>query len=100
MKNFQFLCNSMSPFSTKKVSGSELRHNVYSADAIKRVNIIESDNVRIVFFSVLRAGRPLIFCTFLMWIVSRSIIGSMRGKRVILRDSMIIKGVDALQNLP
>jgi len=23
MKNFQFLCNSMSPFSTKKVSGSE-----------------------------------------------------------------------------
>src|SRR3989475_13260205 len=25
MKHFQFLCNSMSPFSTKKVSGSELR---------------------------------------------------------------------------
>jgi hypothetical protein len=33
-----------------------------------------------------------------MSIVSRSIIGSMRGKRVILQDSMIIKGVDALPN--
>ena len=26
MKNFQFLFNSMSPFSTKKVSGSEIIH--------------------------------------------------------------------------
>ena len=29
MKNFQFLFNSMSPFSTKKVSGSELHIKVW-----------------------------------------------------------------------
>jgi len=54
--------------------------------------------VLIVCSSVLREGLLLILCTFLMEIVSRSIIGSMRGKPVILQDSMIIKGVDALQN--
>ena len=44
---------------------SVLRHNGYSADVIKRVSIIVSDNVLIVFSSVLTAKRPQNLCTFL-----------------------------------
>ena len=52
-----------------------------------------------VFSSVLREGRLRILGTCLLEIVSRSLIqGSMRGKPVILQDSLIIQGVDALQN--
>jgi hypothetical protein len=77
-----------------------MRPSIYSGDAIKRVSIIASDNVRIVFSSVLRGGPLLILCTSLLWIVSPSIIGSMRGKLGILQDSMIIKAVDATPSLP
>jgi hypothetical protein len=48
---------------------SALRHSIYSVEAIKRVSIIVSDNVLIVFFSALKARLPQNLWTFFMWSV-------------------------------